>query len=60
MGEEDKQGQVCVLLSQLRCQLELPGEGRPAWFTSVIRKNIDLQGISAERSPALSQQSFMG
>ena len=41
VGEGDKQGQVCVPVSQLRCQLELPGEGRPA---SVIRKNIDQRG----------------
>lgn len=44
VGEGDKQGQVCVPVSQLRCQLELPEEGRSAWFTSIIRKNIDQRG----------------
>lgn len=29
--ERDKRGQVCIPVSQLRCQLELLGEGRPAW-----------------------------
>jgi len=57
MGEGDNrgQGQLCVLVSQLRCQLELPEEESTAWFTSVTRKNIDQRG-----SFMGFQQSFKG